>query len=361
MKFRTYCSYLDYRSLTRRSNVLHCVLRGGSELNKQTGRDGTGTSEAIRAARAVDRWSASQLAERAGVGLSTIQRMENGDGVQNTPTRTLRAVQCVEVTGIDLRQPLDDATRKALHQAAADNIWMVIRDQTLTPEQYSKAVTCFGEVMDLDHPKYGFPGLPGIKRHSNHNLDSNGNRLKDGEHWHTDGTFRERPPKFTILYAVELPSSGGDTKIMNMREASEALPGPERSALAKLQTANVRQAANSHYRTSANNEAIMARGDQVATIHPLVRTIPDTGKKNLWFSAARVEHIVGMDPEDSQALLQDLMNRLIRPEFIYSHSWRVGDIFLWDNRQSLHKAMFDYDPAEHRLLYNCSTLGERPV
>lgn len=267
----------------------------------------------------------------------------------------------VEVTGIDLRQPIDEATQKALHQAAADHIWMVIRDQKLTPEQYSKAVTCFGEVMDLDHPKYGFPGLPGIKRHSNHNLDVSGVRLRDGEHWHTDGTFRERPPKFTILYAVELPSSGGDTKIMNMRGAYDSLPAAERAALDKLQTASVRQAASSRYKTSANNAAIMAQGDQVAAIHPLVRAIPETGRKCLWFSASRVEYIIGMDPEASQALLQDLMDRLIRPEFIYSHAWRVGDMFLWDNRQSLHMAMFDYDPEEHRLLYNCSTLGERPV
>lgn len=265
-----------------------------------------------------------------------------------------------EVTGIDLRGPLDEATKQELVRAAVDNVCMVIRDQDFTPADFREACLIFGEVMDLDHPKYGFPDVPGIKRHSNFNLDANGERLKDGKNWHTDGAFRERPPRFTILYAVEIPDTGGDTLIMNMRAAYQSLPDDERARLAELKTANVRQSSVSQFTTSVNNANIMAQGDQVANIHPLVRTNADNGEVGLWFDPARCEYIVGMNPEDSQDLLRDLMERLIKPEFTYAHKWRLGDMFLWDNRQSMHKATFEYDWNQHRLMYNASTLGERP-
>jgi taurine dioxygenase len=266
----------------------------------------------------------------------------------------------VEVTNIDLRQPLDAATKKRLHDLVVDNIVMVVRDQHFTPEEFHEAAKVFGELMDQDHPKYSFPGMPSVKRHSSFNLASDGQPVKEGIRWHTDGAFRLNPPKFTILYAVELPDSGGNTNVCNMRAAYRALPDDYRDKLDAMKTANVRQGSAARDKYNANNLAIMQAGGQVPNIHPLVRTNADNGEMGIWMNPTAIENIVGMDPESSQEFLADLMDRTVRPPFTYAHQWKVGDLVLWDNRQSMHKVDFDYDRSQHRLHYHAMTKGERP-
>jgi taurine dioxygenase len=95
-------------------------------------------------------------------------------------------------------------------------------------------------------------------------------------------------------------------------------------------------------------------------LQPLVRTNPDNGTKALYFHPVKTENIVGMDAQASQALLNDLLERSVRDEFIYRHQWRQGDMLLWDNRAAMHRASFDYDPNEHRLLYRVLVRGELP-
>ena len=95
-------------------------------------------------------------------------------------------------------------------------------------------------------------------------------------------------------------------------------------------------------------------------LQPLVRTNPDNGTKSLYFHPVKTENIVGMGPKESQALLDDLLERSVRDEFIYRHKWRKGDMLLWDNRAAMHRAYFDYDPNEYRLLYRVLVRGEVP-
>ncbi len=267
----------------------------------------------------------------------------------------------VEVTGIDLGRPQDAATQKRLHDLVVENMAMVVRDQRLTPEQFQDAARMFGELMDQDHPKYSFPGMPSIKRHSSFNLGADGQPVKEGIRWHTDGAYRLNPPKFTILYAVELPDSGGNTNVCNMRAAYNALPADFRKKIDAMTTANVRQGSAARDKYNANNTAIMAAGGQVPNLHPLVRTNPDNGQKGIWMNPTAVENIVGMDPDSSQDFLANLMARTVCEPFIYAHTWKVGDLVLWDNRQSMHKVDFDYDRSQHRLHYHAMTKGERPV
>ncbi len=265
-----------------------------------------------------------------------------------------------EVTGVDLNRPLDDETKRQLNQAIAENICMVIRGQHFTPGEFDRAMRIFGDVMDQDHPRYSFPGLPGIKRYSNFNVDVSGQRVKGADHWHSDGAYRERPPKFTILYALELPSTGGNTDVVSMRAGYLALPQDQRRRLDAMQTVNVRLGSKARTGLSPNNAAIMAEGKEKPNIHPLVRTVDRVTQKGLWFDTSRVEHIVGMDPEESQDFLHDLLSKVIRPEYTYSHQWRLGDVFMWDNRSSMHRANYDYDESQHRLMYQATILGERP-
>jgi taurine dioxygenase len=264
-----------------------------------------------------------------------------------------------EVTGVDLSMPVDAVIEKALKDTLADNIAMVVRDQKLTPENLYAVAQMFGEVMDQDHPKYSFPGLPHIKRHSNRNLDTAGNPVKEGSVWHTDGAFRLRPPKYTLLHAVELPDKGGNTSIANMCAAYKSLPTEKRQQLDTIRMACVRRGSRSKD-PNYNNVAIMAAGGQVPNTHPLVRTIPETGNKTVWFNRNAVDFIEGMDPEQSYDFLTDLLDDLLKPEFIYSHTWKIGDLLMWDNRCSMHMVDFDYDANQHRLHYHAMTLGERP-
>lgn len=265
-----------------------------------------------------------------------------------------------EAVGVDLTKPVDDATRRALYDALVENVALVIRDQNFTPAQYLAAAGLFGETMEDQDPDYRLPDLPHVRALSSRHADRKGNRLRVGERWHADHTNRRRPPKFTCLYAVELPDSGGDTNVANMRAAYAALPEDEQARLGGMKTINI-YVGSAVKNPNIDRVAAQARERPEAVEQPLVRTNPDNGTRALYFHPSKVENVVGMTPENSQVFLDELTERVIRPEFVYSHRWRKGDMLLWDDRSSLHKANFDYDPNQHRLMYRILIRGDRPV
>lgn len=264
-----------------------------------------------------------------------------------------------EVSGIDLRRPVDAGTRERLHAAVVEHVALVIRDQTLTPEAYLRAISLFGEPMPQHFTQYALPDCPLVHEVSNRHRDKSGRQVKHGADWHTDHTNHVRPPKFTCLYAVALPSSGGDTAVVNMRAGYEALPPQLKRSIEGLRTVNVFQGSASATYSGQSADA-QAEHEPVPVLQPLVRTNPDNGTRALYFHPVKTENIEGMSPADSQTLLRDLLARSVRPEFIYRHKWRPGDILLWDNRSALHRAYFDYDPGEYRLLYRVLVRGEVP-
>ena len=265
-----------------------------------------------------------------------------------------------EVTGIDLTEPVDDGTREKLNAAIVDNVALVIRDQRFTPEQYLAAVSLFGEPMEQHFTQYALPGCPLVHEVSNRHKDKSGKRVKHGADWHTDHTNHVRPPKYTCLYAVELPSKGGDTGIVSMRAGYEALPDEIKRQIAGMKTVNVFQGSASA-RYSGQSADAQEEKKPEPVLQPLVRRHPDTGRDALYFHPVKAENIVGMGAAESQVLLKDLLDRSVRDEFIYRHKWRKGDMLLWDNRAAMHRAYFDYDPDEYRLLYRVLVRGELPI
>ena len=264
-----------------------------------------------------------------------------------------------EVTGIDLRNPIDDEARARLRAAVVEHVALVIRDQDFTPEQYLAAVTLFGEPMEQHFTQYALPGCPLVHEVSNRHTDKSGKRVKHGAGWHTDHTNHVRPPKYTCLYAVSLPSSGGDTAVVSMRAGYEALPDAIKQTIGGMKTVNVFQGSASA-RYSGQSADAQAERKPEPVLQPLVRTNPDNGTKALYFHPVKTENIVGMSAQESQALLDELLERSVREEFTYRHKWRKGDMLLWDNRAAMHRAHFDYDPAEFRLLYRVLVRGEVP-
>src|SRR5690348_14691183 len=145
------------------------------------------------------------------------------------------------VTGIDLGQPIDEATRKKLYDAAVDNVVLVIRGQAhLTPAQLQRAAELFGELMEDQNRRYLVDGFPLISVLDNFHKDSQGNPAKPGKNstWHTDHTNQELPPKFTMLYAVAVPDKGGATSVCNSRAAYEALPEDLKQKITGMKTEN---------------------------------------------------------------------------------------------------------------------------
>ncbi len=268
-----------------------------------------------------------------------------------------------EATGVDLTQPLDEATKRRLYQGVVDGTVLVIRDQKLTPEQFLAAVHMFGEPMRQHFDQYALPGQPLINELSNNHYDKSGNMVKHGEGWHTDHTNHEKPPKYTCLMAVHLPKTGGDTHFLNMRAAYAALPEDVRQRIDPLKTVNVFKGSASKNSSKHTADAMKERKGSLeasGVVHPLVRTHPDNGTKAIFFHPSKTENIVGMDPEATQELLDDLLQRAAKPEFTYVHKWRPGDIVVWDNRSVMHKASFDYDPTDLRQMFRIIIEGDRP-
>ena len=265
-----------------------------------------------------------------------------------------------EVTGIDLRERVDAETQRRLNEAVVEHVALVVRDQDFTPEQYLAAVSLFGEPMEQHFTQYALPGCPLVHEVSNRHTDKAGKRVKHGAGWHTDHTNHVRPPKYTCLYAVSLPSSGGDTSVVNMRAGYESLPGDIQRRIEGMKTVNVFQGSAAATYSGQSADAQAERKPE-PVLQPLVRTHPDNGARALYFHPVKTESIVGMTPAESQALLDDLLERSVRDEFVYRHKWRRGDMLLWDNRAAMHRAHFDYDPAEYRLLYRVLVRGEVPA
>jgi taurine dioxygenase len=253
-----------------------------------------------------------------------------------------------EVAGVDLSRPIDAATREALSQALADHLALVFHDQSMTPDQYLAAAEIFGPPMRQHYSQHNMPGFPDI------GLVWHRNGQRPAERWHTDHTNRERPPAATMLYGVEIPSAGGGTSVANMRAAYNALPESERLRLASLRTANSLD--EDHTDTRKEDREKFGR----PIIHPMVRTHPVHGSRALYFHITKALYIEGMTPDASKTYMNELLERMIRPEITYHHVWRKGDVLVIDDRATMHRAHGDYDRSQSRVLWRIIVEGDRP-
>jgi taurine dioxygenase len=264
-----------------------------------------------------------------------------------------------EVTGFDFTQPLGDSDRVALNDAFATHHVLVMRSQHFAPEQFKAAVELFGELQAHDKRERHVPGHPDIECISNQEI-VNGRRIIPGETFHTDHSNHPRPPKATTLFAIELPSSGGDTQYVNMHEAYDDLPEATKRKIAGLKAVHVYQSKYSPRALAGLNED-SRRNLPPPGLHPLVRTHPENGRKALYLNPVRMESIVGMDDGEALKLIEELMAHATQKKYEYRHKWRHGDWVIWDNRSVMHQANPDYDMSERRYLYRLLLKGEVPV
>ncbi len=266
-----------------------------------------------------------------------------------------------EITGVDLRQPLDAKTRQSIYDAVVDNVALVVRDQHFAPEDFLKAARLFGEPMAQHHSEFALPGQTLVNEISNQHKDKKtGKRINHGEAWHTDHPNHEIPPKFTMLYGVTVPSRGGDTEVMNTRAGYALLPAELQARIRDMKTANVYQGSATRHRFAYAGGA-QAERQPDPVLQPLVRTNADNDTQALYFSVTKCENIIGMTPEATQDLLEDLLDRMLaHPELIYRHKWRKGDMLIWDNRSAMHQGVIDCPPEDIRLIHRIIVEGEKP-
>jgi taurine dioxygenase len=264
-----------------------------------------------------------------------------------------------EVIGLDFTRPIDDETRAALIRAFAAHHVLVMRDQRFTPEQFKAAAQTFGTLQQHDKKEHHVPGHPDVYYVSNDEI-VDGKRIIAGETFHTDHSNHPRPPKATMLYAVELPSRGGDTQYVNMHDAYDELPAATRRRVDGLKAVHVYQSKYSP-RSLGRLAADSRRELPPPGIHPLVRTHPENGRKTLYLNPVRIESIVGMEDTEALALIDGLMRHATQTRYEYRHRWRPGDWVIWDNRSVMHQANPDYDMRERRYLYRLMLQGEVPA
>jgi taurine dioxygenase len=243
-----------------------------------------------------------------------------------------------------------------------DHIVVVLPNQPLNPDALAAFCSRFGEVDDnRATPEKRCPGQPYVLEVANKAAGGDrpvlGARGGLADTWHTDYSFGDHPATLTFLLANKLPDTGGDTIFANMYLAYESLSPAYRATIESLSGVFDFKTGHEYRLASAEEQARMRQTKPVAA-HRLVRTHPETGRKALFYSG-RVRNFEGMTPEESQPILQFLMDHGARYEFLYRHRWALHDLVIWDQRCSMHIAVGDFDHRQVRSMLRCTLLGPK--
>lgn len=276
--------------------------------------------------------------------------------------RPLSDVLGAEVIGLDLSAPLDDDTFAKVHRAHLDHHVLVFRDQTLPPQAQIDFSKRFGPLDFHPADDAVLDGFPEVLMVSTKRKNGEYIGLPDaGPMWHSDLAYREKTALGTMLYAIEIPDSGGDTGFANMHTAYERLPAALRNAVEGKR--GVFLAGRNNAKQSFKRPLSQAQKDRTPPVmHPIVRTHPETGRKSIFANPQHTIAIDGLDETESDRILSELFEHCARPEFAYFHKWRVGDLTFWDNRSVLHIADHSRldDPAYIRHLHRTTIEGSTP-
>jgi taurine dioxygenase len=265
-----------------------------------------------------------------------------------------------EVAGLQIAS-VDDALFPALYAAFLQHQLLLFRDQRLPPAAQVAFARRFGEVQIHVMDQYHAGGYPELYTLSNLGPDGR----PTGKHpdrgtlvWHTDGSWRRTTGQATMLFAEQMPSSGGRTSFADMYSAYDALTPEEKARLQGLRA--IHNLNFSRDRRHGEEPLSEAQRNAVPPVdHPIVRTHPETGRKCL-FLGDHAETVDGMPYEEGRAFVEALNERIVAAARIYTHRWRPGDFIVWDNRCLLHRAE-SYDTAhEARVIRRCTVLGEVP-
>lgn len=264
------------------------------------------------------------------------------------------------IQGIDLAQPLSEAEFAKIEAAFNEHAVLSFPKQQLDEPQLIAFARRFGEVKRIFLTHYAHPQYPEIMFVSNIKEDGRDIGHSDaGSVWHTDMSYTTRPPRATLLYALEVPIENGialgDTLFSSAADAHDSLPREKQERIAKLRA--IHQVAGRRARTGTGQADQALRREQPAVSHPIVRSHPYTGRKCLYVSKGECEGIEGVPKDEALELIDELADHIVDPKFRHVHRWQVRDLLMWDNCTVQHLASFDYHWPKHRRLMHRVTVG----
>jgi taurine dioxygenase len=265
-----------------------------------------------------------------------------------------------EIFSFDASAALTPQVCQAIRRALFDHLVLVFRNQALTVSEQIQFTDSLGPLEAAWDTSNTHPEDPRLQVITNAGRQK-GSRRTSSQHWHSDRSFVERPVLATILHAVTLPPVGGDTLYADMRSAYETLPHDIQCRIGDLSTSHSYRFQFLNLRSMRISPSVaMAEAERFPdTIHPLVRIHPFTGRKSLYLSELCLSEIVGIEKDQAQRLLSELYEHALQPKFIYRHTWKAGDLVIWDNPSLMHRvADIPHDHA--RILHRTTIAGTVP-
>lgn len=258
-----------------------------------------------------------------------------------------------EILDLDVKN-LKQQDFAKIYQTWLDCNVIALRDQDLEIEDFLAYSERFGRIhshpsKSTRHPDYPQVTLLGVNKFAADGKLIQAIYARGGDGWHTDGAYDDEPFKATQLYALAIPSEGGDTLFASMYAACDALPAALKEKLQGKRGA-FRYGGRSGQNVLLNPED----RDDPAAMHCLIRRHEETGRDALYFDPGKIMSIEGLDESESNDVIDELTELMIQPGAEYRHEWRTGDIVIWDNRCSYHMAAGDYPPEQDRIHWRVS-------
>ncbi len=265
-----------------------------------------------------------------------------------------------EVTGVDLRDPLDADTVAHIRRAWLEHQVLVFPGQDLTPEQQLRFSACFAKLEEYPLVHYRLPGYPEIFLLSNRDSGGKPSETRNAaRHWHSDLSFTNKPAMGSILRCIEIPDVGGTTMWANQTMAYDRLSPTFQKVIEPLTAVHELFSKTKDLKNLDQGKVRDMKKANPRVAQPMVRVHDETGRKALYVSVAVTTEIVGMQQEESDAILEFLFAHQVQPQFTYRHVWRPNDIVMWDNRCTLHQAVADNDHQQARIMHRTSLVGAR--
>ena len=293
-----------------------------------------------------------------GKGLNAIQRE-----YQFIDVRPYAGACGAEIFGIDISKPVPAAAIEEVKAAYLDHMVIFLRDQKIEPDGLKDFGSHFGSfhIHPFVGSLEGHPEIMMVVKNPEDKYNFSGT-------WHSDVTFDETPPQGSILCAMEVPDYGGNTLFANQYLAYDMLSENYKKILSQLNAVHSAENvygeegeyASEDYRAKHSGTRISS--DERAgsrTIHPIIRTHPETGRKALYVNEPFTVGIEGMTEEESEPILRYLVKHAVQPDICCNFRWEKGSVAFWDNRCLQHYALNDY-PGERRVMWRLTINGDRP-
>ena len=273
-----------------------------------------------------------------------------------------------EVRGIDMRRPIDDATRQAVIDAWTRHLVLVFPGQAITDQEHVAFTRHFGEPEIFHQTSLSLRSDRVKEIFLVSNVDENDRlmtpaepsqkQLSSARQWHTDSSYRPMPSVGSLLHGIEISRTGGITQFINMYKVYEDLPEGLRRQVEGRKARH--DFGNLHRITGAPAPTAAEQAAMPAVWHPLVRRHPVSGRKSLYISSIYNDSVEGLGEEASRRLIEELSAFAAQPQYMYRHVWERHDVLMWDNRCTVH-AVTPHDPKERRVMHRTTIVGSEPV